>query len=321
MSLDLRVTRDDLAEVSRPFIERTLRSIDEAMRSAKVRPRDLDRVILVGGSSRLPIVQQLVANHLDMPAQLSEDADLAVAIGAARLAGRAMGADIADVLLDITPHTLAVGAMDAGGEWGVDGPRLIAAAIIGRGTVVPVERSRTFFTAMPDQTTVDVPISQGEGRLLEENTQLGELNIDDLPPSPAASPVEVVFRLDLSGVLHVSATHVPSGQSAVARIVNSAARMTEKGREKARAQLDELGAKLGQNEAQAEPVLSSADRKLAAAMLKRAARALKNTEDVSAALRQRIDDSVAALKAALDEDGLEASLLTDDLSDALLDLL
>ena len=148
--LDLPLTRADVDRVARPFVERALKHVDAALRDARVRPADLDRVLLVGGASKMPIVRALVAAHLERPAQLDLDADRAVALGASLLAGRAAGAAVTDVLIDVTPHTLAAGAVGVDEDHEIVEESLVAAPIIARGTVVPVERKKTFFTVTDD---------------------------------------------------------------------------------------------------------------------------------------------------------------------------
>ncbi|MEZ4295996.1 MAG: Hsp70 family protein [Polyangiaceae bacterium] len=313
--LDLPLTRADLDSIARPFIERTLGHIDMALRDAKVRPVDLDRVLLVGGASKMPIVRSLVSAHLERPAQVDLDADRAVAFGATMLAGRAAGATITQVLVDITPHTLAAGVLDAPDDAGP--PDLVAAPIIERGTVIPTVRKRTVYTGYENQHTATIPIVQGEHRLAELNTQLGEVVISHIPPSRVSSPVEVTYRLDLSGVLHVSAEHLPSGTSASVQITNSPYRLTEQHRAAAKAEIEELRA--GASEGHADETATETDLSLARAMLTRAEKALAKGGDTEA--HQRVRAAISALQSAASKKSSETATLTDALSDALLDLL
>jgi molecular chaperone DnaK len=312
VNLDMPLARAALSTIARPFVERTLRSIDRALFDAKVSAHDLDRVVLVGGSSRLAVVAEMVQNHLDMPAQLERDADRAVVNGAARLAGRAMGADVAEVLIDITPHTLSAGAVQHGSV------ELHATPMIARGTVVPAERRHTFFTMLENQKEVSAPICQGERELVDDNIELGEVVIAGLPPSPAFSPVDVTFRLDLSGVLDVEATHLPSGLSAEVRIANSPYRLTSREREQARQQIEALRAVAPPSEATA----LDTDLALAKAMAQRADRALaqRATPELEAG-RVRADAARRTLVDAIERRSTEVVALTEALSDALLDLL
>ena len=313
--LDVPLTREDVATVARPFVQRTLDCIDAALRDARARPEDLDRALLVGGASRMPVVREMVAAHLGRPAQLDLDADRAVALGASLLAGRLAGANVSEVLVDITPHTLAVGVLDA--EWDDAEEDLVAEPVIARGTVVPVERKKTVYTAIEDQHRAHLPVVQGEHRRLGSNVKLGEVRVEPLPPGPSGSPVEVSFRLDLSGVLHVSAQHLASGRSANVRIANSPYQLTEVRRAAAQAEIEALRA-AGAGEGEESEVTES-DLSLANAMLMRAQRAMESDAG-DAATRGRVEQAAAALSRAVAAKDPTIVVLTDELSDALLDL-
>jgi molecular chaperone DnaK len=316
VNLDLELSRAEVEEVATPLIERTLPCIERALDAAGVAVSDLDRILLVGGASRMPLVRRLVEARLDMPVQLVEAPDRAVARGAALLAGRMGGAEVDEVLVDITPFTLAAGVLD-------DADDLIASAVIEQGTVIPTERTATYHTCVPDQKAIEIPITQGEGYLAEDNAHLGDLEIEDLPPSRRGSPVDVVFRLDLSGVLHVSATHRPSGHQATATIKHGPSRLTEQRREAARERHEAL--RRGEPEptsaeASSEPA-PAAPLRLARSILRRSERALSG-EDVPDALRHRVEAAAEALRNALEGEA-DAEALTERaeaLSDALYEL-
>lgn len=315
--LDLPLTRGDVEACARPFVDKTLVCIDEALRDARLDASKLDRVLLVGGTSKMPLVERMVADHLQRPVLVDPEADRAVALGAALLAGRAAGADVQDVLVDITPHTLAIGAVGSSdGPVGIDD--LDAVPIIPRDTVVPVERTETLFTMFENQAAVQAPVVQGEEELVGDNTFLGVVRVEDLPPSPVHSPIEVVFKLDLSGVLHVRAKHVPSGKDATVVFANSPHRLTAQKRQAARAQIEAMRA--AAPALPASPEVSEADLSLAKAMMTRARKALDGVQaETEAASRvskcmQELTRAVSAKDAAVPE-------LTDKLSDALLDLM
>jgi molecular chaperone DnaK len=314
--LDLPLTREDVEEVARPFILRTLTSIDAAMRDAGVRPSDPARVLLVGGASKMPLVRAVVSEHLGRPVQVDLDADRAVALGASILAGRIGGADIDEVLVDITPHTLALGAVDDEETFDADIDDLVAEPVIPRDTVIPVERKKTVYTMIDDQPAVEIPIVQGEHPRLAGNTMLGTVCIEDLPKGPAHAPVEVTFRLDLSGVLHVSAQHLPSGRSADVRIADSPYRLTAQRRTSARAEVERLRARApAQGGGPSESDLS-----LATAMLARARRVLSDGAAQGDEGRARVQQAADALAGAASSRDPRTTELCDALSDALLDL-
>ncbi|WP_437616400.1 Hsp70 family protein [Sorangium sp. So ce834] len=314
--LDLPLARAEVEAAARPFVERTLACIDAALRDARLRPADLDRVLLVGGSSKMPLVRRMVSEHLGRPARSDLDADRAVALGASLLAGRIAGERVTEVLVDITPHTLSVGVLPQD-ELPESLGDLDAAPVIPRGTVVPVERTKTVYTSHEDQEMAMLPIAQGEHERLGLNTQLGELRVGPLPPSPAGSPVEVTFRLDLSGVLHVAATHLPSGARAAVEIANSPYQLTELRRAAAQAEVEALRAAASEGELGGEATES--DLSLARAMLARAERALGLPGGDDAALA-RVRSAAAALTEAVARRAPGTAALMDELSDALLDL-
>ncbi|HJL15567.1 MAG TPA: Hsp70 family protein [Sandaracinaceae bacterium LLY-WYZ-13_1] len=315
VNLDHELTRADVEEVAQPLLERTVACIDTALGTAGVAAADLDRVLLVGGASQMPRVAALVEDHLDRPLQLAESPDRAVALGAARLAGRMDGSDVDEILVDITPFTLGAGVF-ARPE-----PGLVSSPVIARSTVVPTEKTATYYTLWEDQEAVEVPVCQGEAHRFEDNTEIGEVTVADLPPSPEASPVDVVFRLDLSGVLHVSATHRPSGQRATATIAHGPQRLTEQHREEARAlhrRMREPSSTAPAASPAPDGAVSDGQLRLARSLIRRAERALDGA-GIDAPLRTRVTEAAAALQAAIDE-GEGIAERTEALTDALYDL-
>jgi molecular chaperone DnaK len=311
--LDLALTRADVEEAARPYVTRTLEHIDAALRDAGAKASDLQRVLLVGGASKMPLVRRMAAAHLGRPVHVDLDADRAVALGASLLAGRIGGADVDEVLVDITPHTLAVGVLD---DEALDEEEDLAAApVIPRDTVVPVERTRTVYTVRENQEAAELPIVQGEHPRLSGNTPLGVVRVDPLPPGPALAPVEVTFKLDLSGVLHVRAVHVLSGRSAETHITESPYRLTEQHRRSASAEVEQIRA--AAPEAAAGP--SEQDLSLARAMAARAAKALEKGGGDDEA-RAKVKVAAEALEAAIAARSAEVMDRCDALSDALLDL-
>ena len=317
--VELTLSRDDVDQVAKPLIERTLSSIDDALRDAGVSPQDLDGVLLVGGSSKMPLVGKMVGEHLDRPVTAHDQADRSVALGAAIVAGRAAGL-VEEVLVDITPHTLAAGVVGGAEDMtGAEGD-LTASAVIHRDTVVPVEQSETYYTMYENQRVVAFPIVQGEGGKVGDNTRLGNVHVADLPPSPAKSPVEVRFQLDLSGILHVIATHMPSGKSATVTIADSPYRLTESKRKEAAEQVEQLRA--GSDEAVDDAEADRADEgdlTLAKAMLARADKALAKAEDSDD--KAKVERAREALSKAVEDASPDLEERMDELSDALLDLM
>lgn len=319
--LEASLAREDFEAVARPFVDKTLRSIDLALEDARMKPADLDRVILVGGASKSPLVARLVGEHLGRPAQVDADADRAVALGASRLAGRVAGAEIDEVLVDITPHTLVVGSMVEGNTPFEETEDLGAVPLIERDTVVPVKASKTFYTFIGDQPAVAVPIGQGEAERFGDNLFLGEVVVDDLPPRPAHSPIEVTFTLDISGVLEVHAEHSDSGRAQSTRITNSPSRLSTQERRCAQANVDALRAAPGEPDPEALEAptrgLDPARQARADAMIARAERALGKAD----ALAPEVEAALARLREATQEAAPDTDDRVGALADALLDLL
>jgi molecular chaperone DnaK len=311
VNLDLELSRATLERLAEPLVTRTLQCIDRALADAATPPESLDRIILVGGSSRMPYVAQRVSAHLGMPTQVDDEADVAVVFGAVRLAARAQGLPNNDVLVDVTPHTLAVGADDGMG-------RLIAAPLIQRNAVVPCEHTDTFFTNYDNQEVVEIPIVQGEHALAADNSELGVMLIEQLPTGPAGSPIKVSFRLDLSGVLNASALHVASGLQTAVRIADSPMRLTRQQRRAAQSHLEKLRAERTTATEGADP----AEATLARALLERAETVLHahDTKATPSAVA-RVTAAISGVQAALDDDPSQLAQASDALSDALLDLI
>ena len=238
-------------------------------------------------------------------------------MGASRRAGRLSGVSVNEVLVDITPHTLSVGCLEGGRGtfYDDDVDMLVASPVVQRDTVIPVERTRTYHTAVTDQPEVHIPVLQGESPLAAGNTTLGEVRVTGLPPSPAQSPVDVTFRVDLSGVVHIRATHGPSGRAAEVTIANSPYRLTAQKREAARAEVESMRAA---TPAGPSAAASQADLQLARAMILRAEKVLERAD--ADAERARLREATDALVRALGDSDPSMSRLTEAVSDALLDL-
>jgi molecular chaperone DnaK len=345
-NLDLKLTRVDLERIVGPLVNRTLECIDDLLQEVDISAGQVDRVILVGGSSKMPLVQQRVREHLGRPVLCDADADRAVAIGASLLGGRAGGQAVQSVLVDITPHTLAAGAVDPSGLVTYDlaarprTERLAAVPVIRRDTVVPVTKTQTVYTMYKDQPAAAIPIVQGEGQRVRDNTWLGEVCIENIPPGPAHSPVEVSFGLDLSGVLSVTATHLPSGKSAQVRIADSPYRLSEQRRAAERAEVEALLARASEvedeqaalrgaeepkpgNESRVAGGATEDELALARAMLARAEKAMQaHGEGTTMGERvEQVRGAWGALRAAVEDRSQDVGELTDRLSDRLLDLL
>jgi len=200
--LVMTITRAKLEELVTPIVERTGESIKKALNAAKLTKEDIDRVILVGGPTRMPIVQRFVENFLGKKIERGVDPMECVAIGAA-IEGAVLAGEIKDiVLLDVTPLTLSVETL--GG---------IATPIIPANTTIPTRKSQIFTTAADFQTVVTIHIVQGERPLAKDNVSLGMFNLEGIPPAPRGVPqIEVTFDIDANGILNVTAKDLATGK-------------------------------------------------------------------------------------------------------------
>ncbi len=201
--LTMKVTRAKLEELVRPIVERCRHSIEQALTDAKLAPTDIDRIILVGGPTRMPIVQKFVEDYVGKKVEHGVDPMEAVAKGAAIQAG-VLGGEVKDILLlDVTPLTLGIETL--GG---------VATSLIERNTTIPTSKSQIFSTAADSQTSVEIHILQGERPLAADNKSLGRFILDGMPPAPRGVPqIEVIFDIDANGILTVTAKDKASGKA------------------------------------------------------------------------------------------------------------
>jgi len=194
-NLQLKLTRAKLEQLIDPIVKRCQKSVDQAMTDGKLMPKDIVKVILVGGPTRMPIVQKYVEQWFGSKVERSIDPMECVAMGAAVQAGVLSG-EVKDILLlDVTP--LSLGIETLGG---------VLTKIIERNTTIPVKRSQVFSTAADNQNAVTIRIAQGERPMFGDNKSLGQFDLVGIPPAPRGVPqVEVTFDIDANGILNVTA--------------------------------------------------------------------------------------------------------------------
>jgi len=199
--LDHEVSRHGFQELIEPWLQHAREAVHVAMRDADVRAPDLDDIVLVGGSSRIPRVAEMLQNLLGCAPRADVDPDKAVALGAAIQAARLAGAAVDHILVDVAPHSLGVSCL--GTLDGRPSPHLFQ-AIIRRNTPLPVSRTEVFYTVIDGQPKTEVEVVQGEDRDARNNRLLGRFTVDGLDrDAPEGSPVHFRFELDLDGILHV----------------------------------------------------------------------------------------------------------------------
>jgi molecular chaperone DnaK len=202
LHLSAEISRAEYEAMIQPLLDRTLKSVQQALEDAKIAASAIDKVICVGGSTRTPLVTQLLEEKLGQPAHQEVNPDLCVAMGAAIQAGIIAGAPVHAVLVDVTPHTLGIKCLDAMQFYG---EATKFAPIIRRNTPIPASRSELFYTAADNQSLVDVEVFQGEHDDTRMNQFVGKFTISGLAPVPAGNPILVQLDLNLDGMLKVTA--------------------------------------------------------------------------------------------------------------------
>ncbi len=201
--LVMPLTRAKLEQLTADLVERTLGPVRQALQDAGLQPSDIDEVVLVGGMTRMPAVQEAVRRLFGKEPHKGVNPDEVVAIGAAIQAG-VLGGEVKDILLlDVTPLTLSVETL--GG---------VASPMIERNTTIPTRKSQIFSTASDNQTQVEIHVVQGERPMAADNKSLGKFILDGIPPAPRGVPqIEVTFDIDANGILKVTAVDKATGRS------------------------------------------------------------------------------------------------------------
>ncbi|WP_428242479.1 molecular chaperone DnaK [Gynuella sp.] len=200
--LNVKVTRAKLESLVEDLVNRSLEPVKIALKDADQEISDIDEIILVGGQTRMPLVQSKVKDFFGKEARKDVNPDEAVAIGAA-IQGAVLAGDVKDVLLlDVTPLTLGIETMG-----GVSTP------LIEKNTTIPTKKTQVFSTADDNQTAVTIHVLQGERKMSSQNKSLGRFDLSDIPPAPRGVPqIEVAFDIDANGILHVSAKDKGTGK-------------------------------------------------------------------------------------------------------------
>jgi molecular chaperone DnaK len=200
--LSMKLSRAKLEQLIEPIIRRCIQPCEQALKDAKLKKDDIQKVILVGGPTRMPVIQKFIEDHVGRKAEHGIDPMECVAIGAA-IQGAILGGEIKDmVLLDVTPLTLGLETLG-----GVRTP------LIERNTTIPIKKSQIFSTAADTQTSVTIHVLQGERPMAADDVSLGQFNLVGIPPAPRGIPqIEVSFDIDASGILNVSAKDLGTGK-------------------------------------------------------------------------------------------------------------
>ncbi|NLF01531.1 MAG: molecular chaperone DnaK [Anaerolineales bacterium] len=209
--LQMKITRAKLEQLTEDLIERTANPCLQALKDAKLKPSDIDEVVLVGGMTRMPAIQQKVSALFGKEPHKGVNPDEVVGLGAAIQAG-VLGGDVKDVLLlDVTPLTLSIETLGH-----------VATPLIERNTTIPTRKSQIFSTASDGQTQVEIHVVQGERPMAPDNKSLGKFILDGIPPAPRGVPqIEVTFDIDANGILNVSALDKATARKQSMQIIPS----------------------------------------------------------------------------------------------------
>lgn len=202
LHIDMDLTRAKFEELTKDLVQRTLKPVQDALKDAELTKNDIDEIILVGGSTRIPAVQELIKKELGKEPNKSVNPDECVAMGAA-IQGGVLAGDVEDlVLLDVTPLSLGLEVM--GGLYDV---------VIERNTTIPTTKTKVYSTAVDNQPSVDIHVLQGERKMAADNKTLGRFQLTDIPPAPRGVPqIEVSFNIDANGIVNITAKDKGTGK-------------------------------------------------------------------------------------------------------------
>jgi molecular chaperone DnaK len=209
--LNMVLTRAKFEQLVGDIIERTMGPVKQALRDAGLEPKNIDEVVLVGGSTRIPMVQRIVTEYFGKEPHRGVNPDEVVAVGAA-VQGGVLGGEVKDVLLlDVTPLSLGIETLGA-----------IVDKVIERNTTIPTKKSRVYSTAADNQSSVEVKVYQGEREMAHDNKLLGAFHLGGIPPAQRGVPqIEVTFDIDANGIMHVSAKDLGTQKEARITITGS----------------------------------------------------------------------------------------------------
>jgi molecular chaperone DnaK len=295
--LHLALTRTKLESLAQPIVQKTEKTLLKALEDAKLTPQNVDKIILIGGMTRMPLVQRFVEQILGKAPERGLDPMECVAIGAAIQAAVITGEVTDLLLLDVTPLSLGVETM--GG---------VFTQVMEKNTTIPTKRSQVFTTAADFQTAVTIHVLQGERAMASDNVSLGMFNLVDLPPAPRGVPqIEVTFDIDANGILNVTAKDRGTGKESKIRITAST-KLSKEEKERLIKDAEQFADQDKKKREEAE-IRNNADSLVYTAEKTKTDLAGKITQEQIS----KIDTAVAALKDALAKDMTQVKAKSDEL--------
>jgi len=287
--LHITLTRAKLEALAQPIVQKTERTIVKALEDAKLTPRDIDKIILIGGMTRMPYVQRFVEQIMGKPAERGVDPMECVAVGAAIQAAVITG-EVKDLLLlDVTPLSLGVETLGH-----------VFTRVIDKNTTIPTKRSQIFTTAADFQTAVTIHVLQGERTMASDNVSLGVFNLENIPPAPRGVPqIEVTFDIDANGILNVTAKDLGTGKEAKITITAST-KLSKEEKERLVKEAEQFADQDKKKREEAE-LRNNADNLIYTAEKTKKDLAGKITQDQNS----KIDIAVTALKDAIASNDME----------------
>ncbi len=281
--MHLTLTRTKLEGLAQPIVQKTEKTMIKALEDAKLTPKDIDKIILIGGMTRMPFVQRFVEQIMGKPAERGIDPMECVAVGAAIQAAVITG-EVKDLLLlDVTPLSLGIETLGH-----------VSTRIIEKNTTIPTRRSQIFTTAADFQTAVTIHVLQGERAMSTDNVSLGMFNLENIPPAPRGVPqIEVTFDMDANGILNVTAKDLGTGK--VAKITITASTKLSKEEKERLTKEAEQFAEQDKKKREEADLRNNADNLIYTAEKTKKDLGDKLTEDQ----KSKIDAAVSALKDAL----------------------
>lgn len=303
LHLEMELTRAQLDKLVEPIVEKTIQPCKQALKDAKLKSSDIDHIVLVGGPTRMPVVQKKVQEIFGKKAERGVDPMECVAVGAAIQAGVLSGDVEKDiVLLDVTPLTLSIETL--GG---------ISTSLIDRNTTIPTKKSKIFSTAADNQTSVEINVLQGERPMATDNKSLGRFHLDGILPSPRGVPqIEVTFDIDVNGILNVSAKDLGTGKEQSIRITGST-KLSDQEIEKAKQEAQQHAEEDKKRKEKIE-IRNNAD-----ALVNSTEKTIEELKDkLSSEDKEKLETAVKDLKEALTGDDLDTiKAKSDSLSQVL----